>query len=90
MERVLTRLTVPATRAVVTFGRLVVASTAVLLLALVLRRQLRPALSLQHLVLGLTLFLHFYLFTVAAQTSTIAHALALVYTAPVFVPPDRP
>ncbi len=81
----LTRLTVPATPAVVTFGRLGVAALAVLLMALALRHPLRPVLSVQHFVLGVTLFLHFYLFTVAAQTSTIAHALAIVYTAPIFV-----
>ena len=50
-----------------------------------LRRPLRPALSLRHAVLGVTLYLHFYLFTVAAQTSTVAHALSITYTAPIFV-----
>ena len=78
----LTRLTIPASPAVVTFGRLAVAVAVVLILAMVLRRPLRPALSRRHALLGLTLFLHFYLFTVAAQTSTIAHALSIAYTAP--------
>ena len=81
----LTRLTVPASPAVVTFGRLAVAAAVVLILAMALRRPLRPVLSLRHALLGLILFLHFYLFTVAAQTSTVAHALSIVYTAPVFV-----
>ena len=81
----LTRLTIPASPAVVTFGRLAVAVVVVLTMAMVLRRPLRPALSRRHALLGLTLFLHFYLFTVAAQTSTIAHALSIAYTAPIFV-----
>ena len=81
----LTRLAVPASPAVVTFGRLAVAVVVVLILAVALRRPLRPALSLRHAVLGVTLFLHFYLFTVAAQTSTVAHALSITYTAPIFV-----
>ncbi len=80
-----TRLTVPASPAVVTFGRLAVAVAVVLLITMALRRPLRPALSLRHAVLGVTLYLHFYLFTVAAQTSTVAHALSITYTAPIFV-----
>lgn len=82
---VLTRYTAPAPPAIVTFGRLTVATVAILLLAVSLRHPLRPAISLQSAVLGITLFLHLYLFTVAVQTSTIAHALAIVYTAPVLV-----
>ena len=54
-------------------------------MALLQRRALRWTLRPGAALLGATLYAHFFLFTVAAQTTTTAHTLAIVYTSPVLV-----
>ncbi len=81
----LSRLALPASAAEVTFGRLLVAAAAVALTALAMRQSLRSLLRPEAAALGAVLYLHFYLFTFAAQTTTAAHALSIVYTSPILV-----
>ena len=84
---VLTRLAAPYSAFEITFGRIGVAALCVLLLArlsgvpLGYRRDELPRLALY----GLITALHFFLYIWSLDFTSIAHSLALVYTAPVFV-----
>ena len=81
----LSRLAAPVSAAEVTLWRLGLAT----LVAYGLARA--SGVSLAHIrerrtaVLGATLYAHFLLFTLAAQTTTTAHTLALVYGSPALV-----
>jgi drug/metabolite transporter (DMT)-like permease len=84
---VLTRLGAPHSAFEITFGRMAVAALCVLLLArltgvpLGFRRAELPRLALY----GLITALHFFFYIWSLAFTTIAHSLALVYTAPLFV-----
>ena len=70
----------------ITFGRLSAAGVMVLGLALVRRERLpRPAEWPLFAAFGLIAALHFALYIASLSYTTIAHSLALVYTAPIFV-----
>ena len=79
------RFAAPVSAAEITFERLALAALAVLGVALLQRRALRWTLRPGVALLGATLYAHFFLFTLAAQTTTTAHTLAIVYTSPVLV-----
>ena len=81
----LSRVAKPITAAEVTFWRLVLAMLVALVVVVVSRVPIANICSPRMLVLGATLYAHFLLFTLAAQTTTTAHTLALVYTSPVLV-----
>lgn len=84
---VLTRLAAPYSAFEITFGRMSVAALCVLALAQLsgVRLDYRPD-ELRRLVLyGLITALHFFLYVWSLELTSTAHALALVYTAPVFV-----
>jgi drug/metabolite transporter (DMT)-like permease len=84
---VLTRLAAPYAPIAITFGRMAIAAAAVLVVARLTGVALGyhpdelPRLALY----GLVTALHFLLYIWSLELTTIAHALALVYTAPVFV-----
>lgn len=84
---VLTRLAMPYSAFEITFGRTVVAAICVLGLARISGVRLAyrwievPRLALY----GLITALHFFLYIWSLEFTSIAHSLALVYTAPVFV-----
>lgn len=84
---VFTRLAAPYSAFEITFGRMAVAALCVLLFArlfgvpLGYRRKELPRLG----VYGLITALHFFLYIWSLEFTSIAHSLALVYTAPVFV-----
>ena len=65
--------------------RLALAALVALGLARVSGVSLRHVRERRTALLGATLYAHFLLFTVAAQTTTTAHALALVYGSPALV-----
>ncbi len=83
----MTRLAAPYSAFEITFGRMAVASLCVLALAratgvrLDYRREELGRLALY----GLITALHFFLYVWSLDYTSIAHSLALVYTAPVFV-----
>jgi drug/metabolite transporter (DMT)-like permease len=84
---VLARWATPLTAFEITFGRMAVAAVSVFLYTLVKRERIvlarrdLPAFALY----GLVTALHFLLYIASLNYTTIAHSLALVYTAPVFV-----
>ncbi|MHB1131321.1 MAG: DMT family transporter [Chloroflexota bacterium] len=84
---VLTRWAAPLSPIEITFGRMAVAALALLLVNLLshgparLRRADLPRFALYSLPCAL----HFFLYAASLSYTTIAHSLALVYTAPVFV-----
>jgi drug/metabolite transporter (DMT)-like permease len=84
---VLTRYAAPHSAFEVTFGRMAVAALCVLLLArltgtpLGYRRREAPRFALY----GFITALHFFFYIWSLEFTTIAHSLALVYTAPIFV-----
>jgi drug/metabolite transporter (DMT)-like permease len=84
---VLTRLAAPHSAFEITCGRMAVAAICVLALArasgvrLGYRRDELPRLALY----GLITALHFFFYIWSLEFTTIAHSLALVYTAPIFV-----
>jgi drug/metabolite transporter (DMT)-like permease len=84
---VLVRWAAPLPPVEITFWRMVVAAGAVWLMARLVGQ--RPRLTREDLprfaVFGLVTALHFLLYIASLSFTTIAHALALVYTAPVFV-----
>jgi len=84
---VLTRWSAPLSPFAITFGRMAIAAVAVLAYALLTRQ--RIALGRADLgrfaFYGLVTALHFLLYIASLSYTTIAHSLALVYTAPVFV-----
>lgn len=81
----LSRFALPVSAGEVTLGRLVLAAAAAMLAALFLRQPLRQLWRPRTVALGAVLYAHFHLFTLAAQTTTTAHALAIVYTSPLLV-----
>ncbi|MCL4466627.1 MAG: DMT family transporter [Chloroflexi bacterium] len=84
---VLTRWAAPFTPFEITFGRMVVAAFTILAFLVVARQRvvLSRADIPRFFVFGLTCALHFLLYISSLSYTTIAHSLALVYTAPVFV-----
>ncbi len=84
---VLIRWAAPFSGFEITFGRMAVAALTVLLYALLTGKRV----TLGHrdagrfLFYGLVTALHFFLYTASLSYTTIAHSLALVYTAPIFV-----
>lgn len=83
----LTRLAVPYSAFEITFGRMAVAALCVLALAALTGVRLDYRWDeLGRLTLyGLITALHFFLYIWSLEFTSIAHSLALVYTAPVFV-----
>ncbi len=70
----------------IAFGRMLVAGVVVLGLALARREPLPGRQDLpRFLFIGLITALHFAFYIASLEFTTIAHALALVYTAPIFV-----
>jgi drug/metabolite transporter (DMT)-like permease len=71
----------------ITFWRLAVAAATVALIAAVARRPVRwRRLSWRPFAaFGLVIALHFFLYIASLFFTTVAHALALVYTAPLFI-----
>jgi drug/metabolite transporter (DMT)-like permease len=84
---VLTRWAAPLTPYEIATGRLGVAALAILLLVVVRRDPLRIAKrDLPRFVLfGLIAAVHFLCYIASLSYTTIAHALSIVYTAPIFV-----
>ena len=84
---VLVRLADPLSPYEKTAGRLLVAALAVLLLLRMRRQRFRLRRSDWPLFLGFGLItsLHFVLYIASLNYTTIAHSLAIVYTAPIFV-----
>ena len=81
----LSRLALPVSAAEVALWRLGLAALLALGLARVSGASLAHIRERRTAVLGATLYAHFLLFTLAAQTTTTAHALALVYGSPTLV-----
>ena len=81
----LSRVAVPVTAAEVTFWRLALATVVALGIALAAGRPAAYLWDWRTFSLGGVLSLHFLLFTLAAQTTTTAHTLTLVYISPVLV-----
>ena len=81
----LSRLALPVSAAEVTLWRLALAALVALGLACVSGASLAHVRERRTALLGATLYAHFLLFTVAAQTTTTAHTLALVYGSPALV-----
>jgi len=70
----------------ITFWRMTIAGVMVLTLARVRSEHLPPFRDLpRFLIFGLIAALHFFFYIGSLQFTTIAHSLALVYTAPIFV-----
>jgi drug/metabolite transporter (DMT)-like permease len=84
---VLIRWAAPLTPVEITFWRMALAAAAVLGLAAFLRRGAWVGWSAlpRFAGYGLVAAAHFFLYIASLQLTTVAHALALVYTAPVFV-----
>lgn len=84
---VLIRWAAPFSAAETTFGRMAVAALTVLGYALLRREPIRiPRAAWPRFALyGLVTALHFLLYIASLSFTTIAHSLALVYTAPIFV-----
>ncbi len=84
---VLVRWAAPLSAYEIAAGRLLVASLAVLTLARLGRQPLRMARGDwgRFVVFGLITALHFLFYIASLTYTTIAHSLAIVYTAPIFV-----
>lgn len=84
---VLVRLAAPVSAAEITFWRMAVAAPFVLVVSLLLRQPITlPRAELgRFAVYGLVTALHFLFYITSLEYTTIAHSLALVYTAPVFI-----
>ncbi|MBI3967770.1 MAG: DMT family transporter [Chloroflexi bacterium] len=84
---VLTRYAAPLSPIEITFWRLAIAGGAVLVAASLAGQiaQLSLAAAPRFLVYGLVAALHFLTYVASLSFTTIAHALAITYTAPVFV-----
>lgn len=81
----LSRLAAPVSAAEVTLWRLGLATLVAYGLARVSGVSLAHIRERRTAILGATLYAHFLLFTLAAQTTTTAHTLALVYGSPALV-----
>ncbi len=77
----------PLTAYQVTFVRLAVATTIVVVLGRLSRQPLLPARSDwgRFVLFGLVTSVHFFSYIASLTFTTIAHSLAIVYTAPIFV-----
>ncbi|TAK23371.1 MAG: DMT family transporter [Chloroflexota bacterium] len=84
---VLVRLAVPHSAFEITFGRMVVAAAfvAVIAVATGVRLDFRAGEIGRFALYGLITAAHFLLYIWSLDYTTIAHSLALVYTAPIFV-----
>jgi drug/metabolite transporter (DMT)-like permease len=84
---VLIRLAYPVAPVDITFWRMALAALTVLALSVVMRQPVRlPRADLgRFAVFGLVAALHFFLYIASLSFTTIAHSLALVYTAPIFI-----
>lgn len=84
---VLIRLAYPVSSFEITFWRMAFAAPTVLVLSRILQQPIRvPYQDMGRFVLyGLVAALHFLLYIASLNFTTIAHSLALVYTAPVFI-----
>ena len=71
----------------ITWWRLALATLTVMVIARLGGHRLRPRplVSRRFALYGLTIALHFYLYIASLSLTTVAHSLALVYTAPVFI-----
>ena len=81
----LSRLAAPVSAAEVTLWRLGLATLVAFGLARISGVSLAHIRERRTAILGATLYAHFLLFTLAAQTTTTAHTLALVYGSPALV-----
>ncbi len=81
----LSRLAAPVSAAEVTLWRLGLATLVAFGLARISGASLAHIRERRTAILGATLYAHFLLFTLAAQTTTTAHTLALVYGSPALV-----
>jgi drug/metabolite transporter (DMT)-like permease len=84
---VLIRLAYPVSSFDITFWRMALAAVTVFVLSIILRQPIRPPRqNMRRFVLyGLVAALHFLLYIASLEFTTIAHSLALVYTAPIFI-----
>lgn len=84
---VLIRMASPVAPVDITFWRMAVAALTVLALSVVMRQpvQMQRAELGRFAVFGLVAALHFFLYISSLSFTTIAHSLALVYTAPIFI-----
>jgi drug/metabolite transporter (DMT)-like permease len=84
---VLIRLAYPVSSFDITFWRMAFAAPTVVVLSIIFRQPIRlPRENLRRFALyGLVAALHFFLYIASLQFTTIAHSLALVYTAPIFI-----
>src|SRR5687767_12167045 len=71
----------------VTFWRLALATLAVLALGALTRRavSIRPLPHRTFAAYGVVIALHFFLYIASLSLTSVAHSLALVYTAPLFI-----
>ena len=71
----------------IAWWRLLLATLTVLGISTVTRQEVhwRALFRKQFAIYGLTIALHFFFFTASLSFTTVAHTLALVYTAPVFI-----
>lgn len=84
---VLIRMASPVAPVDITFWRMTLAALTVVALSVVMRQPIRlprPDLG-RFAVFGLVAALHFFLYIASLSFTTIAHSLALVYTAPIFI-----
>ncbi len=83
----LIRYAAPLSPFEITFGRLTMAAAVVAVLALFTRQRLAIARAdiPKFLLYGLIAALHFLLYVAAISQTSIAHALTLTYTSPIFV-----
>lgn len=84
---VLIRMAAPVSSFEITFWRMALAAPTVLALSIIMRQPIAlPRGDLRRFVLyGLVAALHFLLYIASLAFTTIAHSLALVYTAPIFI-----
>jgi drug/metabolite transporter (DMT)-like permease len=84
---VLIRLAYPVSPFEITFWRMAIAAPTVLALSVIMRQPISlPRADLkQFTVYGLVAALHFLFYIASLEFTTIAHSLALVYTAPIFI-----
>lgn len=84
---VLIRLAAPVSSIEITFWRMALAAPTVLALSVVMRQPITlPRADLARFALyGLVAALHFLLYIASLAFTSIAHSLALVYTAPIFI-----
>ena len=84
---VLTRVAGTISSLEIAWWRLFLAALTVLVIATVSRHRVRwqPLVSRRFALYGLIIALHFFFYIASLSFTTVAHSLALVYTAPVFI-----